>query len=311
MTCLAVGGEGSNTLFAGSWDKAIWSWDLESKAPGIKYVGHADFVKAVACATISGTHYLISGGADKVIIVWNADTGLRLQTLRAMYKPMLAVQDLAVDPVASSADEVCLVSASSDPHLRRWLVRPNGWDQVGDGVSGAPGTERWPIREHETGIYKLVFDRDGDDVDLWTSSADGTSKCLSRTKNFESEDTIHHGDHVRALALTDRWVITAGRDEDVKFWDRSTGNLFCSLEGHYDEVTDLVVLKNPQHQAVRVCSVSVDGTVRTWPVEEAVLRDLVKEQEASKKVVEEPEPTVGAGLTADEEAELAALMEDD
>ena len=41
-------------MFAGCWDKDIWSWDRESRAPGRKYKGHSDFVKVVICAKVEG-----------------------------------------------------------------------------------------------------------------------------------------------------------------------------------------------------------------------------------------------------------------
>jgi WD40 repeat protein len=224
---------------------------------------------------------------------------------------MLGVQDLVVDPASSSPDEVSLISASSDPHIRRWRIRLDGWEQVVETLPDAPSTDRRTLLEHETTVYKLVLDHDSDEVDLWTSSGDGTAKCLSRLKNFTCEDTFHHGDHVRAVAITDQWVITAGRDEDVKFWDRASGKLYCSLAGHYDEVTDLVVLRGPSGSSQRVCSVSIDGTVRTWPFGKAGLDAAVKEQE--KPALEEEKEKIGANdlLSAEEEAELAALMEDD
>ncbi|KLU80919.1 WD repeat-containing protein [Magnaporthiopsis poae ATCC 64411] len=189
VTCVAVGGAGGGTLFAGSWDKSIWSWDLATGQQGRKYTGHTDFVKTVVCARLSSSssssrEVLISGGADKRIIVWDA------------------------------------------------------------------------------------------------------------------------------LAIVGGWVVTAGRDEDLKFWDRASGELHCTLEGHYDEVTDLMVLSDG-----RLCSVGIDGTVRTWPVLRTQLDALVTQQrEAAEGKVKEPEaaaaPQEGV-LSAEEEAELAALMDDD
>jgi WD40 repeat protein len=305
-----VGGPNSGTLFAGSWDKTIWSWDLATRALGRKYVGHTDFVKAVVCAKAGGKDLLISGGADKKIMVWDVATGARLHTLQDSEVNMLSIQDLVVDHASSTEREVSIISASSDPHIRRWKIRLDGWEQVVETSPDAPGTDRRTILEHETTVYKLVLDHDGDEVDLWSSSGDGTAKCLSRLRNFTCEDAFHHGDHVRAVAVTDQWVVTAGRDEDIKFWDRTSGKLYCSLVGHYDEVTELVVLKSPSGTGERVCSVSIDGTVRTWPLEKAGLDAAVKEQE--KPVEEEKKEAGGDGLlSAEEEAELAALMEDD
>ena len=81
-------------------------------------------------------------------------------------------------------------------------------------------------------------------------------------------------------------------------------------------MTDLVVLRGENGLESRVCSVSIDGTVRTWPLGIRALETLVEEQ---RKVVEgedgeeEEETKEGAGnlLSADEEAELAALMDED
>jgi WD40 repeat protein len=313
---VAVGGPGNSKVFAGCWDKSVWSWEVESKAPSRQYVGHSDFVKAVICARIRGRDCLISGGADQKIIVWDIESGSRLHTLQDSLVNMLAIQDLVIDPVQSSADETYLVSASSDPHIRRWRIRLDGWEEVADADPAVQGSERRVILEHETSVYKLVFDQDGDEVDLWTASGDGTAKCLSRLKHFDSEDTLNHGDHVRAVAVTDQWVATAGRDEDIKLWDRALGALAFTLVGHFDEVTDLLVLQGASVPETRLCSISIDGTIRTWPLSEEHLAALAKEQEASDNDVGGDEQgqvqgPAGDSLTAEEEAELAELMDDD
>ena len=312
VTCVTLGGPGSKTVFAGSWDKTIWSWDLDSKAVGRKFAGHTDFVKAVACTKIQGKDVLISGGADKKIIVWDVTTGSRLHTLQDNTVNMLAIQGLTVDPIRSTADEVLLASASSDPHIRFWKITLQSWEQVAGDSAGTGDKGERTTREHETSVYKLFFDGNGEEVDLWTSSGDGTAKCLSRARGFTSEDSFHHGDHVRAVAVTDKWVVTAGRDEQVKVWDRTSGRLHCSLEGHYDEITDLTILSGA---AERLVSVSIDGTIRTWSLETQGLDALVAEQKrATGPEIQGAEADAAEGekaLTAEEEAELAALMDED
>ncbi|KAI1175713.1 WD40-repeat-containing domain protein [Nemania sp. FL0916] len=306
VTCVAVGGPGHHTVFAGSWDKDIWSWDLETRAPGRKYSGHTDFVKTVICAKIGAKDCLISGGADKKIIVWDTESGSRIHTIQDQTVSMMALQALAIDPLESTPEAVVLVSASSDPHIRRWRITASTAEQIKESSPREPNSMRHSILEHETTVYKLFFDTDGEDVDLWTASGDGTAKCLSRHKGFTTEDTIKHGDHVRAVAVTDQWVVTAGRDEDVKVWDRASGKLYCSLEGHYNEVTDLVMLPGGD----RVASVSIDGTVRTWSLHKAELDKINKEKNDKAKGVGQEAPAE-SGMTAEEEAELAALMDED
>jgi WD40 repeat protein len=89
--------------------------------------------------------------------------------------------------------------------------------------------------------------------------------------------------------------------------------LFWSLRGHYDEVTGLVVLRDGEGRGRRLSSVSLDGTVRTWPLDKEGLDAAVKEQEEASKGKEDEEAKgdAGNGMTAEEEAELAALMDDD
>lgn len=246
-------------------------------------------------------------------MVWDVVAGTRLHTLQDSVTGMLAVQSLAIDAITSTDDEVVVVSAGSDPHIRRWRIRLDGWEQLVDAAPGTPAVERRQLSVHETGVYKVVFDHSSDEVDLWTASADGSAKCLSRGKAFLVEETIEHGDHIRTVALTDQWVITAGRDEDLRFWDKSSGTLHCILQGHFDEVTDLVLLARGHGHNERLASVSIDGSVRTWPLDKAGLDAAVQEQ--ARPVTTGDDHAQGNGdttgmLTAEEEAELADLMDD-
>lgn len=314
VTCVSVGGPNNKTVFAGSWDKDIWSWDMETRQTGLKYIGHSDFVKAVTCARVGGKHVLISGGADKKIMVWDVATGARIHTLQDSVTSMLAVQALVVDPILSSDDEIVLVNAGSDPYMRRWKIRLDSWEQLVDAAPSTPNVERRMLSVHETGVYKIVFDGLGEEVDLWTASADGTAKCLSRGKGFATEESFEHGDHVRAVAVTDQWVITAGRDEDLKIWDKTSGALAFTIQGHYDEVTDVVLLEGGNGHVERLVSVSIDGTVRTWPLDKPGLNAALEEQAklgAIEAGDEEENGGLSSGLTAEEEAELAELMDEE
>ncbi|KAF4982787.1 hypothetical protein FZEAL_1639 [Fusarium zealandicum] len=310
VTCIATGGQNNKTVFAGSWDKDIWSWDVETAKPGRKFSGHTDFVKTVVSVTVSGKHLLISGGADRKIFVWDVDTGRRLHTLQDPTTTMLAVQHIAIDPVLSTTDAAVFASGSSDPSIRRWKITLDNYEQLPESFSDRPDAERLTIQEHETSVYRLVFEDASEDADLWTASADGTAKCLARSRNFVADDTFTHGDYVRAVLVTDQWVVTAGRDEDVKFWDRSSGKLYCTLMGHYEEITDLVMLRDSEGTPRKVCSVAIDGTIRTWPLAKSELDEVVIKTQKAAEPEQEEEKKGDGMLTAEEEAELAELMDD-
>lgn len=225
---------------------------------------------------------------------------------------MMAVQDLALDREESTNTEIVLVSSSSDPHIRRWRISLSSASQILDHTEDVPVHNK-PIRdtilEHETSVYQVRFAGDEGEMDLWTASADGTAKCLSRAKNWSAEETYEHGDYVRAVAVTDMWVVTAGRNEDVKVWDKITGKLWHTYDGHYEEVTGLAILQDEK----QVISISIDGTVRIWGLGKKELDNArLESEEKAKGVIKEEkiEPRKGL-MTAEEEAELAELLDSD
>lgn len=248
-------------------------------------------------------------------MVWDTTTGNRIHTLRDKSDTMMALQYLAIDPISSTPDALVLVSSSSDPHIRRWRISLESAGQIQDlNPSTQESASRDTILEHETSVYSLLFDTDDEeDMNLWTASADGTAKCLARRQNWATEETYTHGDYVRAIALTPEWVITAGRDEDVKIWDRATGKLWHVYDGHYEEVTGLVILPSSRTGEERLVSVSIDGTLRVWALGKSELQRARTEAEdkanGKSKVAEDEKITEGL-MTAEEEAELAELMDD-
>ena len=84
--------------------------------------------------------------------------------------------------------------------------------------------------------------------------------------------------------------------------------------GHFEEVTGLALVGGKEGGAKRVVSVSIDGTVRTWSLDAAEVRKTREEAEKREmgevkdEVVEERKEGM---MTAEEEAELADLMDDE
>ena len=77
-------------------------------------------------------------------------------------------------------------------------------------------------------MFRLLFDSDGD---LWSASADGTVKGLVRGEAggaWEVQDSLTHGDWVRDVCVTERWVVTGGREEGVRVWDRGVCVFFAN-----------------------------------------------------------------------------------
>jgi WD40 repeat protein len=204
VTSVAFSPDGKRVI-AGCWDKTIWSWDVQSRQPQRRYEGHSDFVKTVTCARIGSHDVLISGGADSKIIVFDIVSGEKLQVLKDHLR---GVQDLRCDPITSNHETIRLMSAGSEREIREYTI----------GVATAAVGD--PILVHETSVYKLYFDEDGD---LWTASADKTAKCLTREGGWKPNMTLEHPDFVRDVVVFEQggWVITACRDEEIRVWNKA------------------------------------------------------------------------------------------
>lgn len=192
-----------------------------------------------------------------------------------------------------------IFSAGSDREIRRWRVS-------GDLSTASEIETDKPVLQHETSVYRLLFDADDD---LWTASADGSVKCLSRERGWLADTTLVHGDYVRAVAVDERggWVASAGRDEDVKIWDRASGKLHHTFIGHFEEITGMLLTGQT------LVTVSIDATIRQWSLRAEDLGQAVREAEEAKLGVEKEEKVVQrrVSITDDEERELADLMGSD
>ena len=284
----------SGTLFAACWDKSIWSWSLSSRKVSTRFQGHSDFVKAIISFTLNGKEVLVSASQDASIIVWDVAAGKKLHILKGHTRGILA---LALDPVdyEPGKDTITVFSAGSDREIRRWQIAS----------SSAREIQPSPIIAHETSIDALHFDVDGD---LWTASADKTAKCLSRGRDWEEDSKFEHPDFVRDVVIDEAggWIVTACRDEEIRVWERASGRLHHTFNGHFEEVTGLLLMGQ------RLISVSIDATVRQWNLKPQELAKSIEEAEKERlgeETAKEPERKESL-MTVEEEAELAELLED-
>ena len=196
---------------------------------------------------------------------------------------------------------VMVFSGGSDREIRRFALTLR---------LGRPHLEEVhaenPIIVHETSVNALAFDSEGD---LWTASADGTAKCLSREHGWEADTVLRHGegDYVRAIVVDEinGWVITGGRSEEIRIWDKGKGEVVDTYGGHFDEITSLVMLDRRQE----VVSGSIDGTVRRWSVDKQDIARAKKEAETDNDDGGKDEEGKGKiVITEEEDRELEALM---
>lgn len=192
---------------------------------------------------------LVSSGADARIVVWAVKTGSQLHSVRPGAGG--AVLALAMAP------DMTLFAAHARGEIRRFEVTADAGEEEGRVGVVEVGE---PVRVHETGVFGLCFDAEGD---LWTASADGDVVCLGRETGWRGvERRIRAGggvagggggwagaggdmagaggdravggsgsvggvgavsSWVRSVAIDDEndWIVSVGRDEEVRVWDRA------------------------------------------------------------------------------------------
>lgn len=235
LTSLALSPSNPKILFAGSWSRLIHSWSASTRRPLQIYAGHSDFVKALTTTRIPGTsnEVLISGGADARIIVWDIATGSKLHVLKPHARGLLDLGILPFSPSQQQPDEpLTLLSAGSVGEIRRFALSQSALTELD------PSN---PITVHRTSVYQLRIDEDGD---LWTASADGDVVCLSPEKGWAEEMRITTGSWARAVAVEEQsgWIITAGRDEEVRVWNKGV-----SFHFRFPPLSPVLSPSNPLH----------------------------------------------------------------
>ena len=308
MTCVvAYAGQQSMTdsvvysfVFGGGWNKYITSlWlakELSFNPSNITqkaFKAHADFVKCLLVArTPDKRIVLLSGGADGDLNIWSFE-GQRLARVQPQSR---GIECIAIDPHATSEEPRIFFSTSQREIYS--FVLPSS-----DSMKNIVISES--IIQHETSVYKLEFDGDGD---LWTASADKTAKRLVREDGFVADTTLVHPDFVRDIVIYEpsSLAITACRDEEVRVWNTGSGQLLHIFSGHFEEVTGLALVGST------LLSISIDATLRRWSLAPQDLKAAIEEVKNPKLLEQEPEPKTDiGGLTEEEEAELRAMMEEE
>jgi WD40 repeat protein len=248
-------------VLTGSWDQSIACWSMGGELVFRWPKVHSDHVTSL----VATQSHVVSGCADGSIKVWSLSTGQCELVIKSHTRRVESIVMM---------DEEHFISVSSDRQVLKHHL-------TGKLVQSYP--------EHATSVYSICIDHDREEI--WTASADKSVRRVSFKGTVEL--AIDHPDWVRALALSEHYVVSAGRDEVIRVYDRCDGGLKGTFDGHWDEVS---VLTFADHD--RLLSASYDGTIRVWS-----LRELTSPPETTAS-----EPVKSKLLTAEEEQELADLM---
>ncbi len=182
---------------ASSDDWKVTLWDAAAPSTPVQVIdAHESAAQAVAYVTTDKGPRLASGGADKVVKLWNLDTLDRIRTYRG-HKELISA-------LAFSADGKLLASASLDGNIRIWSTRS--------------GRALRRLYGHRGRVGALSFTPDG--KTLASSGADGQLRIWDVARGRTLRTITGHGGPVNAVSFAPdgERLASAGEDGVVRIW---------------------------------------------------------------------------------------------
>lgn len=287
--------------------------------PSRRLVGHDGKIEAIHFS--EDGMQLVTGGNDKLVNIWDVESGKLLHTLEGHQQRV--TQARFVD------NDKRIVTASMDATVRLW-----------DSVSG---NLVQTISDHEGAVFDLQVSQVGD---LWsTISYDGTARIIEAisgetlhvlagqeeplyTAGFSPDGTriATAGDITAALwdtktgalvqmmdtgisairtinfSADSRLLVIRGEDNHVDVRDATSGERIYQLQGHDDAVIWSATF-SPDSQ--NLLTAGGDGTVRIWSAADGnPLKTLIGRGAAVSNAVYSPDGTLIASAAADGAATL-------
>jgi len=230
--------------------------------------------------------YIISGGWDHTITVWDATTGKELRTLRG--------HEDVVYSLAISRDGRRIVSGSEDKTIRIWDLATGdevktirGHKGYIDSVAFSPdgkliasndsggnvakvwsaetGTELMILDGHKGRIYQVMFSPDGKRI---VSSHDsGELKFWDAVTGKELMTVLAERGFPCGMAFSfdGKKVASVGMDwgSAIKIWDSESGKLIMIIQG--DHARALSIAFSPDGRYI--AKTDTDNTIKVWDAE--------------------------------------------
>ena len=254
--------------------------------------GDSRWVMAV-CISPDG-HSVISGGLDDAIRVWNLETGVLMQTLKAHTKP---VNCLSISP-----DSRMLASGSDDHTIKLWNltngsllhtlkghaddVKSVAFYGVGHLLASGGADRTARIWQLVTGEALRVFSNTAGMIRAVAVSSDSQLLASGGLDNQIKLWSLKTGDVIRtlpkshfgavnaiAIAPNSKTLISGSKDKTIKIWNLTTGEVIRTLTGHTDSVNSIAL--SPDGKTL--VSGSSDTTIKLWNVETGDLKTTLSD----------------------------------
>ena len=189
-----------NKLTAGSYDKTLRVWDVQSEEVEFELEGHTK--SALAIAFSKDEKYVVSASRDLSVKIWSAKTGELLNSIEQRHSDNIF--DIEFHPHTKY-----FATASADKTIRLWNVEK--------------GTVIKTYAGHEKTVVDIEFSPDG--YFMYSASVDGVVYVWEVASGKKLHSFVKHEGGVNAIAVSDdgHFVATAGEDGLVYLWRSAKG----------------------------------------------------------------------------------------
>jgi WD40 repeat protein len=198
--------------------------------------GHSGPV--MCCTTTLDGKYLISGGWDSSIRIWDLHTFRHVARLKGHTDHVLSV--------VVSKDSKFIISASDDSTIRIWSL--------------ASQQEETTLMGHSSWVNEVVLTRY--DEFIISASKDKTIRIWNLALRTLVSELHGHTEDVKSVAISsdDSLIASGSGDYTIRLWDFRTHASLGILKGHRDTVTSLCITSDRKH----LISSSNDMTIGVW-----------------------------------------------
>ncbi len=254
----------------------------DQKAELVVQTGHSGHVESISFSP--DEKILASGGVDRVIVLWDAATGLQIKSLVG--------HTASIESVCFSPDGKILASGSMDGTVRLWDVQtgrqlrslkhrdgagefnsiafsPDGKTLAGGHSYGIiflwdveSGQENDSLMGHTDDVNSVVFSHDG--KTLVSGDFDNTIILWNLENGQKIKSLTGHTKLITSVAYSSdgKTIASSSIEKTIRLWSAETGQQIASLEGHTDSVWSVKFSSDGK----TLVSSSADKTAKLWDV---------------------------------------------
>lgn len=285
-------------LATGSADKSVRVWNTQNNKLETQLFCHDKPVRALAFS--ADGHWFASGGDDAVICVWHI-SGSEWKRVKVIGQADKG-HSARITALAFSPDSKYLASASADMFVKVWQTDNFSWkwtsnahDQgvfaiafTQDGktilsVTDKGALRRWTPEEKGANIQQEFYKDKPETITAVAFNKNATLVAISGLDRYIRVYDTNPGsppppadrpkvnldrqsENVTALAFhpTDDKLVSAGKDNLIKYWDLRTAKVIRSINLHNAEVKGVAF--HPQGNVL--ASIGADKLIRFWQPED-------------------------------------------